>query len=97
MQRSPDKQASIDRRRRLAAAGPLPPAWASRFTTGELAALKIIGSEVRQHGVCALYIDAIAARAGVCRTTAQNALREARALGLVVVKERRRQGMPSLK
>jgi hypothetical protein len=96
LQRSPDKQASIERRRRLAATGPLPPAWASRFTTGEPAVLRIIGSEVRQHGVCALYIDAIAARAGVCRITAQNALREARALGLVVVKERRRPRMPSL-
>jgi hypothetical protein len=39
---------------------------ASRFTQGELAALRIIGDECRQHGCCALHLDAIAARAGVC-------------------------------
>jgi hypothetical protein len=58
--------------------------------------LRIVGDEVRQHGAYALYIDAIAARAGVCRTTAQNAIREARALGFVTVEERRRRGQPSL-
>jgi hypothetical protein len=52
-QRSPDRQASIERRRRLAASGPMPPALAARFTTSELAALRIIGDEVRHHGVCA--------------------------------------------
>jgi hypothetical protein len=31
--RSPDKQASIERRRRLAASGPMPPALAAKFTT----------------------------------------------------------------
>ena len=31
-QRSPDKQASIERRRRLVASGPLPPPLAARFT-----------------------------------------------------------------
>jgi len=94
-QRSPDRQASIERRRRLAASGPLPPTLASAFTTGELAALRIVGDDVRTHGVCALHLDAIAARAGVCRTTAQNAIREARRLGLVTVQERRRRGQPS--
>jgi hypothetical protein len=94
-QRSPDRQRSIERRRHLAASGPLPPALASAFTTGELAALRIVGDETRTHGVCALHLDAIAARAGVCRTTAQNALREARRRGLVTVQERRRRGQPS--
>jgi hypothetical protein len=41
-------------------------------------------------------IDAIAALAGVSRTTAQNTLRQARLLGLIEVKERRRRGLPSL-
>ena len=95
VQRSPDRARSIERRRRLAASGPLPPTLASAFTTGELAALRIVGDEVRAHGVCALHLDAIAARAGVCRTTAQNAIREARRLGMVVVQERRRRGQPS--
>src|SRR5271156_2616162 len=73
-QRSPDRQASIARRRHLAASGPMPPALAARFTQAEMAALRIIGDECRVHGCCALHIDAIAARAGVCRTTAQNAI-----------------------
>jgi Bacterial regulatory proteins, gntR family len=51
-----------------------------------LAVLRIVGDEAKAHGVCALHIDAIAARAGVGRTTVRNALREARELGLVRVK-----------
>ncbi len=94
-QRSPDRQASIERRRRLAASGPVPPALAAHFTTGQLAVLRIIGDQVAAHGVCGLHVDAIAARAGVCRTTVQNALREARRLGFILVQERRRRGMPS--
>jgi GTP-sensing pleiotropic transcriptional regulator CodY len=54
----------------------MPPALAARFTQAEMAALRIISDEVRHHGVCALHIDAIAARAGTCRTTVKNALRE---------------------
>jgi hypothetical protein len=54
----------------------MPPALAARFTQAEMAALRIISDEVRHHGVCGLHIDAIAARAGTCRTTVKNALRE---------------------
>ena len=45
--RSPDRRASIERRRKLAASGPMPPQLACRFTTGELAALRIIADPVR--------------------------------------------------
>jgi len=38
----------------------------SRFTTGELAVLKIVTDEVRDRGQCARPVDAIAARAGIC-------------------------------
>jgi hypothetical protein len=95
-QRSPDKAASIERRRRLAASGPIPPTLACRFTTCELAALKVVAEEVAKHGVCSLHLDAIAAIGGTCRTVVQNALRVARALGLVTVSERRRRGRRSL-
>jgi DNA-binding transcriptional ArsR family regulator len=94
--RRPERQASIERRRRLAASGPMPPALAAHFTQGELAALRIIGDEARDHGCCTLHIDAIAARAGVSRSTVQRALRIARRLGLIDVRERRRRGLPSL-
>src|SRR5215203_6936136 len=69
-QRAPMRAVAIARRRHLAASGPMPPALASRFTTGELAVLRIVGDEVRAGGQCALCIDAIAARAGVCRRLA---------------------------
>src|SRR4051812_1785559 len=38
-QRSPDRAASITRRRTIAASGPLPPTLASKFTTGQVAVL----------------------------------------------------------
>jgi len=101
-QRSPDKQASIERRRRLVATGPLPPPLAARFTWGEQAVMRIVGDDCRAKGFCDSCIDAIAARAGVERTTAQNALRKAQGKGevpgvpIVRVTERRRPGRPSL-
>src|SRR5260370_5477500 len=77
--RSPDRQASLERRRRQAASGTLPPALAARFTTGEVAALSVIARQCQTDGACSLPIDAIAALAGVSRTTTQNALRAANA------------------
>jgi hypothetical protein len=91
--RSPDRRASIDRRRRQASSGAMPPALAANFTTGEQAALAVIA---RQPGRCDLFIDAIAAMAGVCRSVVQNAVREAARLGLVRVTERRIPGRKSL-
>jgi hypothetical protein len=58
--------------------------------------LRIVADEVRRYGACTAYMDALAARAGVCRSTAQNALRAARAHRLVLVEERRRRGQASL-
>lgn len=92
VQRSPDRAASIQRRRALAASGPMPPSLACRFTTGELAVLRIVADAVRDNGQCLKSIPEIAARAGVCRTTAQNAVRLAARLGLLTVQERRRDG-----
>lgn len=91
-QRSPDRARSLQRRRTLAASGPLPPALANRFTTGELAALKIVADEVHARGACELCVGAISARAGVSASTARNAVRTARCLGLLTVEERRRRG-----
>ena len=93
---SPDRRASIDRRRRQAASGALPPALASHFTLGEQAALSVVVREVQRSGRCEFCIDKIAALAGVCRSLVQGALREARLLGLLRVTERRRRGAKSL-
>src|SRR6195952_1200683 len=92
---SPDRIASRDRRRLLACSGPMPPALAARFTTGQLAVLRIVADEVTEKGVCGLCIDAIAARAGVCARLAQAAIRLAEGDGLLTVQERRHQGRKS--
>lgn len=95
-QRSPDRQASIERRRRLAASGPLPPAMAARFTVSELAVLRIVGDEVLQHGVCDRSLAELAARAGCCRKLAQRVLRMASRDGLVTIERRPRPGRKNL-
>jgi hypothetical protein len=94
--RSPDRRASIERRRTLAASGPMPPQLASRFTTGELAALRIVADAARDRGACMMTLGEIAARAGVCVTTARNALRQAAREGFVTIEERRRDKRPNL-
>src|SRR4051812_40130033 len=85
----PRTPASIERRRRWAASGTLPLALACRFTAAETAVLAVIAAEALKHGRCTLVLDHIAALAGVSRTTVKNALREARALGLIRIEERR--------
>lgn len=94
--RSPDRVASIARRRRQAASGAVPPQLAQHFTTGEQAALAVVGREAHRAGACDWPMDKIAAVAGVSRTLARNALRLAARLGLVLVRERRRCGARSL-
>jgi hypothetical protein len=92
LQRAPERSVAVERRRRLAASGPMPPALAARFTTGQLSVLKIVGDEVARNGACGLCLDAIAARAGVCRRLTQAAIRLAESDGLLLVQERRREG-----
>jgi CRP-like cAMP-binding protein len=93
---SPDRQASLERRRRQAASGAMPAKLAASFTPGELAALAVIARQCQRDGACSLHIDAIAGLAGVSRSTVQRALRAARAQGLVLVRERRIPGRKSL-
>ena len=85
----PRTDASMERRRRWAASGRLPPALAARFTLAEAAVLAVVSSEVVRRRDCRLCIDHIAAVAGVARSTVKNALRQARTLGLVTVEERK--------
>lgn len=93
-QRSPDRQKSLERRRRLAASGPIPPAMAARFTGGEQAVLKIVADEVRARGTCALSIPEIAARSGTSDSTVRRAFRAA--FGLMTIEERRVPFRPNL-
>ena len=94
--RSPDRRASIARRRLLAASGPMPPRLASQFTTGELAVLRLVADEVRAKRHCALTMGELAARAGVGITTARNAIHEAAGHGYLTIEERRRDKRPNL-
>ncbi len=86
----PRSPASMERRRSWAAAGRLPPILAAQFTLAEQAVLAVVAGEVKKHGACALTIGHIAALAGVSETTVRNALRQAQALALVTIEERRR-------
>src|SRR3954453_2365161 len=85
----PRSPASMERRRRWAASGALPPALAARFTLAETAVLAVIAAEVLRHSACTLTIGHLAALAGVSETTVRNALRAARGLGLLTIEERR--------
>lgn len=85
----PRSDESLERRRRWAASGRLPPALAARFTPGEIAVLAVVAAEVCRRGDCRLAVGHLAAVAGVSETLVRNALREARALGLVTLEERR--------
>jgi hypothetical protein len=87
--RSPE---SMERRRRWAASGCLPPALAAQFTLAETAVLALVAAEVRKRGACTLTIGHLAAVAGVCPTTVRNALREAEARSLLRIEERRLTG-----
>jgi hypothetical protein len=94
--KSPDRRRSIERRRRLAASGPMPPAMSAVFTVGELAVLRIVGDEVAARGTCDRSLAEIAARAGVCRKLAQLTLRLAARQGLVSIQRRPRPGRKNL-
>ena len=76
--------------------GVVPAKIAASFTMAELAVLTVIARQCQRAGVCTLHIDALAALAGCCRTVVKNAIRQARLLGLILVKERRVPGLPSL-
>ena len=94
--KSPDRRRSVERRRRLAASGPMPPNLACHYTVGELAVLRIVGDEIHAKGTCDLSLAEIAARAGVCRKLAQLTLRMAARDGLITVERRPRPGRKNL-
>jgi DNA-binding PadR family transcriptional regulator len=78
----------VQRRRDLAHSLGFPAELRERFsklTGGELAALKIIASEVVRHGACTLTKNAIADRSIVSHSVVMTALRTAKAEGLIAV------------
>lgn len=85
----PRTDASMERRRRWASSGRLPPQLAACFTLAEQAVLAVVAAEVVKRGDLRLCHEAVAAIAGVARSTVRATLRRARDLGLVEVEERR--------
>ncbi len=92
----PRTNASLERRRRWAASGRLPPALAAKFSLAEHAVLALIATETARRGDCRLSVPHLAALVGVAETTVRNAIREARKLGLLTVEERKVTGFRNL-
>jgi hypothetical protein len=84
----PRTDASMERRRRWAASGRIPPTIAARFTLAEQGVLALVAAEVVRRKDCRLAVGHLAAIVGVAETTVRNAIREARKLGLLTVEER---------
>jgi hypothetical protein len=66
------------------------------YTEGQRAVLFIVAGAVKRQGICNLPIDKIAALAGVCRTTVQTTMHEARLLGHIKITERPQLGRKNL-
>lgn len=88
----PRTDASLERRRRWASSGRLPPGLAARFTLAEQAVLALVAAESVRRKDCRLAVGNLAAVTGVSETTVRNAIREAVRLGLLTVEERRMTG-----
>src|SRR5215212_9063667 len=69
----PRSPASMERRRRWAASGCLPPQIAARFTLAETAVLAVVAAENRKRSDCRLTNKEIADVAGVSVSTVKNA------------------------
>ncbi len=76
--RSPDRIKSTKRRRKLGGSSCMPDTIREHYTEAERAALWVVVQEVKRHGRCEIEINQIAIRAGVSRTTVQNAIRKAK-------------------
>nr|WP_246685410.1 hypothetical protein [Methylobacterium sp. WL103] len=85
----PQTPESLERRRRWAASGRLPPRLSGQFTLAEQAVLAVLAVEVVKKGTCQLAIGHIAALAGVSESSVRNALRQARLQQLLTIEERR--------
>lgn len=86
----PRTDVSMERRRRWAAAGRLPPQLAVQFTLAEQAVLAVVAVEAVKRGDCRLFHEHIAAVAGVSRSTVRATLRRAQDLRVITVEARRR-------
>ena len=94
--RSRDRKASRNRRRVLGGSSALPDNLRLHYTEGQRSVLCVVAGEVKKQGICELPVDQLAALAGVCRTTVQTTMHEARRLGHIAITERPQRGRKSL-
>jgi hypothetical protein len=80
----------------LGGSSAIPDGLRHHYPEGLRAVLCIVAREVKRRGICDLPIDKIAALAGVCRTTVQTAMHDARRLGHIGITERPQPGRKSL-
>ena len=96
-QTSPDRSQSWKRKRRIGARSiSMPHQICELFTEGERASLNIVANVIKENGICNWPLDKIAAIAGVCRRTVQNALSMAKETGLLTVQLRPVKGRKNL-
>jgi hypothetical protein len=96
-QRSPDRQASIERRRKNASRDMFPPQLDALFTTSERSILIVVAAEWLAHGVCDLSRNEIASRAGVSHSMVKRTMQYAEVdLGLFSIERRPRSGRKHL-
>jgi hypothetical protein len=95
-QRSPDRAASIARRRMHAASGAMPPQLAAQFTIAEQAVCRVAADEFLAHGVCDLSRNELGSRAGVCHTVAERTMLKIEKLKWIEVERRPRSGRKHL-
>ena len=74
----------------------MPPDLRDQYTEGERSVMCLVASEHKRHGLCDWPVDKLAAHAGCCRTTAQNALRKAKLRGDITVTTRPQPGSKNL-
>lgn len=86
-QKRADPSEAMERRRQCALSGALPPQVGSKFTHHEVAAISIIVGQIRstKTGDCRLCYEAIAAMAGVSRSTVKRAVSTGVQIGLLRV------------
>lgn len=87
---SEERSKEIQRRRKWASGGNMPPEIRACYSEAERAALAVIADRCRTKGFCDLCLDEIARVAGVGRTSVQNAIRKARSKGFEHISVRER-------
>jgi hypothetical protein len=74
----------------------MPPHVRAAYTECERAVLTVVAREVKRQGICDLSVGQIAAEAGVCVRTVQNAVAEAMRQGHIRREEREQKGRKNL-